>query len=80
MGTDMVQVSILFCLEIGAETRDISRTSGNKTSVPGTEHCPAFLCRQGWTQGRRRGGRGGVGGGAPDRIRVCLSNSHLLAF
>ncbi len=72
----MVQVSVLFCLEIGAETETFQEQVENKTSVPGTEHCPAFLCRQGWTQERRKGGRGG----APDRIRACLSNSHHLAF
>ncbi len=77
----MVQVSIPFCLEIGAETETFQGLVGKKTCVPGTEHCPAFLCRQGWTEGRREEG---VGDGAPDRMgdigKGVSINSHLLAF
>ncbi len=78
----MVQVSIPFCLEIGAETETFQGLVKKKTCVPGTEHCPTFLCRQGWTKGRRKGG--GVGDGAPDRMgdieKGMSVNSHILAF
>ncbi len=77
----MVQVSIPFCLEIGAETETFQEQVVKKS---GTEHCSTYLCRQGWTKGRRKGG---VGDGAPDRmgdiekgVSVQFSSSCILTI
>ncbi len=75
----MVQVSVLFCLEIGAETETFQEQVETKLLFRALSIAPpSSVVRAGPKEEGEE--EEGVGGGAPDRIRVCLSNSHLLAF